>query len=79
MKVLIEIYTAFVSIPVLRISNVTIKLQAKSPLNQFPKKFLKDIVNDLSLHKAAGGEIPLKILKECDFFFILLQTILMKL
>ena len=29
----------------------------------------KDIVNDLSWNKAAGGEIPLKILKECDFSF----------
>ena len=33
--------------------------------------FLKKtcIVNDLSSNNAAGGEIPLKILKECDFSF----------
>ena len=30
---------------------------------------MKEIVNDLYSNKAAGGKIPLKILKECDFFF----------
>ena len=33
------------------------------------QEFVKNIVNDLSSNKAAGGEIPLKILKECDFSF----------
>ena len=31
--------------------------------------FEEEIVNDLSSNKAAGGEIPRKILKECDFSF----------
>ena len=31
------------------------------------EEFVKDIVNDLSSNKATVGEIPLKILKECDF------------
>ena len=33
------------------------------------EELVKDIVNDLSSNKAAGGEIPLKMLKECDFSF----------
>ena len=33
------------------------------------EEFVKDIVNDLSSNKAAGEEIPQKILKECDFSF----------
>ena len=33
------------------------------------QEFVKNIVNDLSSNKAAGGEISLKILKECDFSF----------
>ena len=37
MAVLIELQTAFVSIPVLKTLNVTIKLPANSPLSQFIK------------------------------------------
>ena len=33
------------------------------------EEFVKDIVNDLSSNKVAGGEILLKILKKCDFSF----------
>ena len=33
------------------------------------EEFVKDIVNALSSNKTAGGEISLKILKECDFSF----------
>ena len=29
-------------------------------------KFVKDVVNDSSSNKEAGGEIPLKILKKCE-------------
>ena len=35
----------------------------------FKLVFEEEIVNDLSSNKAAGGEIPRKILKECDFSF----------
>ena len=31
------------------------------------EELVKDIVNDLSLNVAAGGEIPQKILKKCAF------------
>ena len=33
------------------------------------EEFVKDILNDLSSNKGDGGEIPLKILNECDFSF----------
>ena len=55
------------------------KITSKLSLKPVSKEFVKCIVNDLSSNKAAGGEIPLKISKECDFLFIFLQTVLMKL
>ena len=45
------------------------KITGKFFFKPVSKEFVKDIVNDLSSNKAAGGEIPLKILKECDFSF----------
>ena len=38
--------------------------------------FVRDIVNDLSSNKPGGREIPLKILKECDFSFHFLTKII---
>ena len=45
--VLIELQTAFFSIPVLRISNVT-KITSKFCFNPVSEEFVTDIVNDLS-------------------------------
>ena len=45
------------------------KITSKFSFKPISKEFVKDIVNDLSLNKAAGREIPQKILKECDFSF----------
>ena len=44
------------------------KITSKFSFKPVSEEFVQDIVNDLSWNKAAGGEIPLKILKECDFF-----------
>ena len=49
------------------ISNVTIT--SKFSFKPVSKEFVKNIVHDLSSNKAASGEIPLKILKECNFSF----------
>ena len=43
------------------------KITNKFSFKPVSEKFVKDVVNDLSSNKAAGGEIPLKILKEFDF------------
>ena len=45
------------------------KITSKFSFKPVSEEFVKDIVNNLSSNKAAGGEIPLKILKECDFSF----------
>ena len=45
------------------------KINSKFSFKSISKEFVKDVVNDLSLNKAAGREIPQKILKECDFSF----------
>ena len=45
------------------------KISNKFSFKPFTEEFVKDIVNDLSLNKAAGGEMPLKILKKCDLCF----------
>ena len=45
------------------------KINTKFSFKSISKEFVKDVVNDLSLNKAAGREIPQKILKECDFSF----------
>ena len=45
------------------------KITKKFSFKPVSEEFVKDIVNNLSSNKAAGGEIPLKILKECDFSF----------
>ena len=45
------------------------KITSKFSFKPVSEEFVRDIVNDLSSIKAAGGEIPLKILKECDFPF----------
>ena len=51
------------------------KITSKFSFKPVSEEFVKDIVNNLSSNKAAGGEIPLKILKECDFSLHFLQTI----
>ena len=53
------------------------KIKNKFSFKPVSAEFVRDIVNDLSSNKAAGGEILLKILKECDFSFHFL--VLMKL
>ena len=55
------------------------KITSKFSFKPVSEEFVKDIVNYLSSNKAAGDKIQLKILKECDFIFIFLQTVLMKL
>ena len=45
------------------------KITSKFPFEPVSEEFVKGTVNDLYSNKAGGGEIPLKILKECDFFF----------
>ena len=45
------------------------KITSKFSFRPVSEEFMKDIVNNLSSNKAAGGEIPLKTLKECDFSF----------
>ena len=45
------------------------KITSKFSFKPVSEEFVKDIVNNLSSNKAAGGEIPLKILKEYDFSF----------
>ena len=45
------------------------KITRKFSFELVSEEFEKDIVNDLSSNRAAGGKFPLKILKECDFFF----------
>ena len=45
------------------------QITSKFSFKPVSEKFVKDIVNYLSLNKAAGGKIPPKILKECDFSF----------
>ena len=45
------------------------KITSKFSFRPVSEEFLKDIVNDLSSNKAAGGAIPLKILKGCAFSF----------
>ena len=39
------------------------KIASKFSFNSVSREFVKDIVNDLPSNKAAGGEIPLKVLK----------------
>ena len=45
------------------------KITSKFSLKPVSEEFVKDMVNNLSSNKTVGGEIPLKILKECDFSF----------
>ena len=45
------------------------KITSKFSFKPVSKEFVQDILNNLSSNKAAGGEIPLKILKEWDFSF----------
>ena len=45
------------------------KITSKFFFKPVSEEFVQDIVNNLSSNNAAGGEIPLKILKECDFSF----------
>ena len=45
------------------------KITSKFSFKPVSEEFVKDIVNDLSSNKAKSGEIPLAILKECDFSF----------
>ena len=54
------------------------KITSKFPFKPISEEFVKDIVNDLSLNKEAGREIPLKILKECDFSFHFLTNCINK-
>ena len=42
------------------------KIASKFSFKSVSEEFVKDIVNDLSSNKAAGGKILLKILKVCD-------------
>ena len=51
------------------------KITSKFSFKPVSEEFVKDIVNNLSSNKAAGGEIPVKILKECDFSFHFLTKI----
>ena len=67
MTVLIKLQIAFVFITLLRILNY--KIASKFSFKPVSEEFVKYIVNDLSSNKAASEEIPLKILKECDFSF----------
>ena len=48
------------------------KITSKLSLKPVPEEFVRDILNYLSSNKAAVREIPLKILKEFDFY---LQTL----
>ena len=45
------------------------KITSKFSYKPVSEEFVKDIVNDLSSNKAAGGDISLKILKKCDLSF----------
>ena len=45
------------------------KITSKFFFKPVSEEFVKDIVNNLPSIKAARGEIPLTILKECDFSF----------
>ena len=51
------------------------KITSKFSFKPVLEKFVKDILKDLSSNKAAGGEIPLKILNEFDFFHFLTNCI----
>ena len=53
------------------IKNIKHNYQITSKLFFKPvsEEFVRDIVNDLSSNEEAGGEIPLKMLKQCDFSF----------
>ena len=42
----------------------SIKINAFKP---YTKKFFKNIINDLSWNEAAGGDIPLNLIKESTF------------
>ena len=50
------------------------KITSKFSFKPVLEEFVKDIVINLSLNKAAGVEIPLKILEECDFSFHFLAS-----
>ena len=50
------------------------KINSKFSFKPVSEEFVKDIVNNFSSNKAAGGEIPLKILKEFDFYFYFLTN-----
>ena len=54
------------------------KVTSKFSFKPVSEEFVKDIVNDLSSNKAAGKEIPLKILKEWDFSFHVLTNFINK-
>ena len=60
-----------------RIKNIKLnyKITNKFSFKPVLEQFVKDILKDLSSNKAAGGEIPLKILKEFDFFHFLTNCI----
>ena len=47
----------------------TYKITSKFSFKPVSEEFVKDIVNDLSSDKAGGGEIPMKVLKECNYSF----------
>ena len=44
------------------------KITSKFSLKPVSDKFVKDVINNLSSNKAAGGKIPLEILKFPDSF-----------
>ena len=45
------------------------EITSKFSFKPVSEEFVKNIVNNLSSNKAVGGEISMKILKECDFSF----------
>ena len=55
-----------------------LKLTGKFSVKPVSEELVKDIISDLSSNKAAGGEFPLKILKECDFSFHFLTNCIKK-
>ena len=54
------------------------KITSKFSFKPVSKEFVNGTVNDLYSNKAVGGEIPPKILKECDFFFHFLTNCISK-
>ena len=69
-----RIIDSFCFHPSVKNINLNYKITSKFSFKAVSEEFVKDILNYLSSNKTASGEIPLKILKECDFCFHFLKN-----